>query len=207
MIIAGAGGFAIEILEVIYKQGITDIAFYDDVNPVAPDFLFDQFPVLKNANAAAMHFAQIDKRFVIGTGSPGIRKHLADKLTQLGGTLTSVISSDARIGSFGNLVNEGVSIMQGAIITNNIKIGKGSLINLNTTIGHGSTIGDFCDLSPGVRISGNCRIGGFCTLGSNAVVLPNIKICDHVTIGASGVVNMNISEQGTYVGIPVKKIK
>jgi hypothetical protein len=66
----------------------------------------------------------VDNRFVLGTGIPAHRKLLADQMLGFGGVLTSVISDDARIGSFGNALLEGVSIMQGVVITNGISVGR-----------------------------------------------------------------------------------
>jgi serine acetyltransferase len=45
------------------------------------------------------------------------------------------------------------------------------------------------------------------TIGTNAAVLPGINICDNVIIGAGAVVNKDITDPGTYVGVPARKIK
>jgi len=43
-------------------------------------------------------------------------------------------------------------------------------------------------------------------MGNNSSVREKINICDNVTIGLNGGVIKNITEPGTYVGTPVKKI-
>ena len=50
------------------------------------------------------------------------------------------------------------------------------------------------------------NIGNKVSIGSNATILP-VNICDNVVIGAGAVVTKNITESGTYVGNPAKKIK
>lgn len=50
------------------------------------------------------------------------------------------------------------------------------------------------------------NIGNKVSIGSNATILP-VNICDNVVIGAGAVVTKNISEPGTYVGNPARKIK
>jgi serine acetyltransferase len=56
------------------------------------------------------------------------------------------------------------------------------------------------------------RLGSVFSLGDNVVVgtgstvIGPVTICDNVIIGAMSLVNKDITEPGTYVGIPVKKI-
>ena len=49
-------------------------------------------------------------------------------------------------------------------------------------------------------------IGNRVSIGSNATMLP-VTICDDVVIGAGAVVTKDITEPGTYVGNPVKRLK
>jgi UDP-3-O-[3-hydroxymyristoyl] glucosamine N-acyltransferase len=74
-------------------------------------------------------------------------------------------------------------------------------------VGHDSIIGDFVTVSPGCHISGNVKIGDRVFIGTGAVILEKVSICDDVIIGAGAVVAKSITEPGTYVGVPVKKIK
>jgi sugar O-acyltransferase (sialic acid O-acetyltransferase NeuD family) len=208
MLIVGAKGFAKEVLEVVCQNNETEnLVFYDDVNDDAPEYLYDQFKILKNTEEASNYFKRIDNRFTIGIGNPILRKKLATKFTDLGGKFTSTISPLARIGSFGNLVSEGCNIMTGTVITNDIIIKTGTLINLNCTVGHDSIIEEFVELSPGVHVSGNCIIGSFSVLGTNATVLPKISIGKNVIVGAGSVVTTDIPDNCVVVGIPAKIIK
>ena len=48
MIIAGAKGFAKELLEILYRDyRYKDISFYDDVSKDLPDSLFGKFKIIK----------------------------------------------------------------------------------------------------------------------------------------------------------------
>jgi len=205
MIIIGAGGFAKEVLEIVYRQyGKEDIRFYDDYTVEGPRLLYDKFPVITSLEEAAGYIQKNSARFVLGLGNPLYRYALHRKFVGIGGIPFSIISDDAMIGSFGNSIGEGVTIMQGVKITNSVHIGAGCLINLNCTIGHGSRIGDFCELSPGVHISGHCETGDFCNIGTNAVLLPGIKLGKNVIIGAGAVVTTNMPDNVTAVGIPAR---
>jgi acetyltransferase-like isoleucine patch superfamily enzyme len=51
----------------------------------------------------------------------------------------------------------------------------------------------------------SATIGNRVSIGSNATILP-IRICDDVVIGAGAVVTKNITEIGTYVGNPARRL-
>ncbi len=206
MLIAGAGGHAIELLEVLrsnrYEQ---EISFFDDVNPPASGMLYDYFKVIGSAEEAKAYF-KTSPHFCIGVGNPKVRKFIEEKMTALGGKLVSVISNDALIGGHDVVLENGLNIMQAATITCSTKIGKGSLIHINASVHHNTVIGEYCELSPGCRILGGVLIGSFVSIGSNAVVMRNIKIGDGAIVGAGAVVTKDIPAGITVVGVPAKKV-
>jgi len=103
-------------------------------------------------------------------------------------------------------IGDGFIACPGSVVTVNCSIGKGFILNLNATVGHDCVIGDFVTVSPGANISGNVTIGDRCYIGTGAAIIEGIKICDDVTIGAGAVVVKDITEVGTYVGVPTRKI-
>jgi sugar O-acyltransferase (sialic acid O-acetyltransferase NeuD family) len=207
MLILGAKGFAKEVLEIFSQLNqLEGISFYDDVSADIPRLLFGRFPVLNSIGDAEREFVK-DPRFVLGVGSPKLRKLLVEKMRSIGGELTSSISPKAAIGGFNNVIGAGVNIMTGAVITNDISIGDGVLINLNCTIGHDVVIDEYCEMSPGVHVSGNVRIGRNVVLGTGAVLLPGVSIGENSIIGAGSVVSKSIESNVVAVGIPAKVIK
>lgn len=208
MLVVGAKGFAIEVLEVVHQlEQLQNLTFYDDVNSEIPEKLFGQFLILKTREQAEIYFKTIDTKFCLGIGNPILRKKMYEQFSAMGGIFTSVISPKASIGHYANKIDVGCNIMTGVVITNEICIGQGALINLNCTVGHNSIIGDFVEMSPGVHISGNCTIGDFVNIGTNTVVLPNLNIGDNVIIGAGSVVTKDIPSNSLAFGIPAKVIK
>lgn len=207
MIILGAGGFATELLENFVSDGERNLVFYDDINPDSPAFIFEEFPVLDSLEKAKNYFQKTDKRFVLGLGVPMLRFKLCSKFSQIGGQLTSSISSKAIIGSFEVNLGEGCTILANAIISNSVKLGKGCLVYYNVTITHDCKVEDFVELSPGTTLLGNSEIGAFTSIGANATVLPGIKIGKNVTVGAGAVVHRNIPDNCVVVGVPAKIIK
>jgi sugar O-acyltransferase (sialic acid O-acetyltransferase NeuD family) len=204
MIIAGAGGHAIEISGILEENNFQgDIHFFDDVKGVPGSKLFDQFNILISIKEAQQIFKS-DPDFVIGVGKPAVRKIVHDKLIQAGGRLQSVNSCKASIGKQQVELGEGLNIMTGAVITARSIIGKGSLIHVHCSIHHDTIIGEYCELSPGCRILGNVRIGSYTSVGSGAVILPGIHVGDHAVIGAGAVVTKNVASGITVIGVPAQ---
>jgi sugar O-acyltransferase (sialic acid O-acetyltransferase NeuD family) len=208
MIIIGAKGFAKEVLEIFQQLNRKDnIAFYDDVNSDIGDFLFDQFPILKNESQVKEYFDKYGNNFTIGIGNPHLRHKLYKKFEDLGGMVTSTISPKAIIGSFDVHIGNGCNVLDGAIFSNSSIIGKGGIVYYNVTITHDCKIADFAELSPGAVLLGGCTIGSFTQIGSNATILPKINIGKNVIIGAGAVVTKDVPDNSVAVGVPARVVK
>lgn len=205
MIIVGAKGFAKEVLEVFSQMdALQNLVFFDDVSQDLPLKLYDRFPIIRTYEALEAYMLHQDPRFVLGVGTPKLRKQLHDKLVSVGGELSGVISPFAQVGTFGNTLGAGCCIMTGAIITNDVSIGKGCLINLNCTIGHDSKLHDFVELSPNVNVSGRCQIGSYTSIGTNAVLIPDITIGTNCIVAAGAVVTKDVPDNCLVAGIPAQ---
>jgi sugar O-acyltransferase (sialic acid O-acetyltransferase NeuD family) len=203
MIIAGAGGFAKEVCEVLLQNNCQEqIAFYDDISKDLPEYLFQKYPVLKNISEAQAFIKIEGDAFVLGVGNSKVRCKMKELLIKAGGRMERVISPFARIGQLGNTIMEGCSIMTGAVITSEVFMSEGVLINLNCTIGHNVNIGRYSELSPGVHLSGQTTIGEFTSIGSGAVVIPKIIIGNNVVIAAGCVVTKDVPDNVMIAGVP-----
>ncbi|UFK97092.1 acetyltransferase [Kaistella faecalis] len=208
MLIIGAKGFAKEVLEILHQNGQTkNLCFYDDVNDDLPEKLYGQFPVLRTMEEAKTYFTQTSNQFVLGIGSPFLRKKLCDKFESIGGNLSSVISKNAEIGSFGILISTGCNILSGVKISNDVIIGKGTLVYYNSVITHDVKIGEFCEISPSTSILGRADIGNFVSIGAGSVIFPDVVIGSNSVIAAGAIVRNNIPANVMVAGIPavVKK--
>ena len=88
-----------------------------------------------------------------------------------------------------------------------VYVGDNNIINSGAIIEHESSIGNHNHISIGTKICGRCNIGNECFIGAGAILIDKLSICDKVTIGAGSVVVEDITEPGTYVGNPARKIK
>ena len=109
------------------------------------------------------------------------------------------------------IIGKNVSIGKGSyigpycIVTENIVLGNFTILNRGVQVGHDCIIGDYFSAMPGAIVSGNCVIGECVYLGSNSSIKEKISICDNITIGLNAGVVKNITEEGTYVGVPANK--
>lgn len=210
MLVIGAGGLAKEILEILsVEMNLPDekIIFFDDINK-EEDLLFSRFKILHDFHEVKAYF-QLKKnpRYTLGLGTPSKRRDFSEKIGKVGGQLTSLISKNAKIGSFNTNIGKGTVIMPGVIITNNIQIGKGVLINLNSSVSHDTIVSDYVEIACGVNIAGRCKIEKNVFIGTNATILPNLTIGENSIIGAGAVVISDVPRNVTVVGNPAKIIK
>ena len=204
MLVIGAKGMAKELLEILSGEMLlkdSEIVFYDDIN-TENKVLYGRFKIITDIRTASQYFETGNNKFTLGLGNPQLRKQMAEKFMALGGELTSIISSSAKVGSFKTKINNGCQIMQGVIITNDVYLGKGVLVNLNSTISHDCIIGDYSEIACNVSIPGGCSIGKNVFIGSNATLMPNITVGDNVIVGAGTVVINNVPPNVTVVGNP-----
>ncbi|OAD20605.1 hexapeptide transferase family protein, partial [Candidatus Thiomargarita nelsonii] len=117
---------------------------------------------------------------------------LSEKVTDIGGRLCSIISNQALVGEYGNIIGNGVCILSHATITCDVYLGDGTLINKAAIISHDAKVGRYCDISPGAKILGRTAIGDCTAIGTNAVLLPDVKVGSNCEVGAGAVVTKDV---------------
>ena len=207
MIVIGAGGFATEVLEILIESyDINEIYFFDDVNNLSSDLLFNSYKILTSLDQVKEIFNTISNKYCIGLGGIKNKIKLTEIFNSIGGELTSVISKNAIIGKHNVSIGRGSVILPGVKISNNVRIGVLNLIYYNCVIAHDCFIDDYCEISPSVNILGNVIIGKSVWCGTNCTILPKLIITDDVIIGAGALVNKSIEIKATVVGVPAKEI-
>jgi sugar O-acyltransferase (sialic acid O-acetyltransferase NeuD family) len=200
MVIAGAGGHALEVYDVLLALNYAkdDLVFYDDISGVSN---INNCKVLKSVSELKEYFIQSNE-FCLGIGNPILRKKLYDLMIMQGGKHFPVVSSQAIISEYA--INKGADIMPNCFISSKVILGLGTLINTSSNIHHEVEIGEFNEISPASVILGKVKIKSFCSIGSNATLLPNIKISESVIVGAGAVVTTNIDANKIIKGVPAK---
>ena len=206
MIIAGANRHAKEVLDVLEKNGLGDIGFFDDWCSEIPA-LFTPYRFIRTIQELEDNFSQFGNQFVLGLGNPRNRFLIQNKMLEAGGVLTSVISSKSDIGYRNVSIGNGVNIMAFAYVGNSATIGHSSLINCHSSIHHDVIVGEFSEVSPHACLLGGSQIGDFTFIGSHAVIFPDVIIGSNCQIGAGSIVRMNVPNNSVVYGIPGKVIR
>lgn len=198
VIVIGASGHGRVISDIVRRSGDQVLGFLDDREAK----LFTDINVLGKVTDAE-HFMD-EAEFIIGVGDNETRERVASRLATLSFYTaihpSAVISEDVSVGA-------GSAIMANVVINTGTQVGKHCIINTAATVDHDNTIKDFVHLSPGVHTAGTVFIGERTWLGIGAIVSNNLKICSGCVIGAGSVVVKNITETGTYLGMPARKIQ
>lgn len=202
MVIAGAGGHALELLDILISEGFTkDLVFFDDINSHIS--FQNTYLILKNDDQVFDYFQKVP-RFILGTGNPEIRSNFYKRFFMIGGQHFSVKGKGIAFSHFSKS-NE-ADIFNLCFIGAQTEIDKGTLINTGAQIHHEVRIGEFSEVNPGAVLLGKVQIGNFCSIGANATILPKIKIGDNVVVGAGSVVTHDIPDFSVVVGVPGKII-
>lgn len=195
LIIIGAGGHGRVVSETAELNGYKKIDFLDDANKqTAVGKVSDFIKYIDEAD------------FIVAIGSNAARMKIQSDLKKKGANIISLVHPNAIV-SQSVSIGKGTVVMAGAVINAGALIGDGAIINTCASVDHDCKIGDFSHISVGARICGTVAIGKSTWIGAGTTVINNIKICDECLIGAGAVVTENIDKSGTYVGVPVRKIK
>ena len=195
LIIIGAGGHGKVIADNALKNGYKDICFVDDR---ATGKCMDFTIVGTSADIEKLNDGNTD--FIIGIGNNAVRKKIAE---QYDVNWVSLIHPSAQI-AVNVSIGKGTAVMAGAVINACASVGEHCIINTRAVVEHDNVIEDYVHISPNAALGGTVRVGEQTHIGIGASVRNNIEICEGCIIGAGAVVVKNLTESGTYVGVPAR---
>jgi len=199
VIIIGASGHGKVIADIIIKSNDKIVGFLDD--GVEKGSIVAGIEVLGKTED---YIKFTDCEFVIAIGNPYIREKIANRLPVKWYTAihpTAVISTlDVEIG-------EGTVVMANAVINSSTKIGKHCIINTASVVEHDNVLEDYVHISPHATLAGIVTVGKSTHIGAGACTKQVLNIAPNCIIGAGAAVVKDITESGTYVGVPARKIK
>lgn len=200
VIIIGASGHGKVIADIIQLNGNIVKGFLDD-NEKIQGKLIVGFPVLGKTEDYVKY---PDCEFVIAIGDADIRKRLADSLDVKWHT---AVHPEATVSNLDTTIGEGTVIMANAVVNPSSRIGRHCIINTGAVVEHDNVLGDFVHISPNATLAGAVTVGKMTHIGVGAAVKQVISITSDCIIGAGTVVIKDITQSGTYVGVPARKIK
>lgn len=194
--IIGASGHGKVVADVATHCGYNHIEFLDDDEALTQ---CSRWPVVGRCDKAE----EIDGDLFVAIGNADTRKKIIgqhpDKHFATLIHPETVIADNVRFG-------KGTVVMAGVVVNPDTTIGDGCIINTSSSVDHDCVIGDYSHVSVGAHLSGTVHVGDSTWIGAGATISNNVNICDGCMIGAGAVVIKDITEPGTYVGVPARKL-
>lgn len=202
LLIIGASGHGKVIADIALKMNKwQSVAFLDDNENVKSSMGIE---IIDNSASISKYIEDYD--FFVGIGNNVIREKIQRQLEVEGASIPVLIHPSATIGEQVYL-GAGTAVMAGAVINCCTKVGKACIVNTASTIDHDNIIGDYVHISPGAHLAGTVKVGSGTWLAIGSIVINNINITSECKIGAGAVVVRDITETGTYVGVPARRIE
>ena len=200
MIISGAGGHALEVLEE-WKKILPNenFLFFDELNQ-DESLLLNTFSVLHKQQELKEVFSYSNS-FSLGVGSPKIRSRFYEMFSQAGGKFNPLHAKSSQVS---DTASGEFDVMAFAYVGPQCSIGNGALVNTRANVHHECILGDFVEVGPGALILGQVHLEKFVRIGAGAVILPGLKVGAYSVVGAGAVVTKDIAKAITVKGIPAK---
>lgn len=208
LIIIGAGGHGRDLLSLLTNCYFWDRSMFlgfldDDTTKIASDI-----DVLGPISEYTRYMSRRGDhlKYAIGINDPAERKRICEYMDSIHARPANIIHNTASIG-YQSFYRDGLVMGPYSVITGFVTLGRHVHLNSGASVNQSSDIGDFCTLSPGVRVCGDVRVGDTTYLGANSTVINTKKVGSNVTIGAGGVVVKDIPDNVVAVGVPAQTIK
>ncbi len=207
VVVVGASGFGRECLDVLDAMvetgadlevlGVVD----DGISEVNRERLAARGVAFLGTRAEWLATDPGPVGYVLGIGSPGVRRRLVTELDAAGLRPFTAIHPSATFGAR-PVIGEGVVVCAGVAVSNNVRLGRYVHLNPNATIGHDADLREFVSINPAAVISGEVVVGSDTLVGAAATVLQNLAVGEGVTIGAGSVVTKDVPDGVVVKGVP-----
>ena len=206
IVIVGAGGFGRETAALIRDIDLQDerwnfLGFIDDGKTGTTA---EGWPILGDLE----HLLRMEPKpaVTIAIANAAIRERIATRLKEAGFQFPTLVHPTVAVGP-NVTIGEGCILCRGGMLTTNVTIGDFVISNLNCTYGHDTVVEDYNSLMSHTAIAGDVRIGRAYYFGLHCTVINLVDITGGCTFGAGSVVVRDVTEAGTYVGVPARRVK
>lgn len=201
LLLFGAGGHARVVADAVLQSGVWTRVAASDRDPArCVGELLPGVRLLPLALAAQE--SRVRVHVAIGDCAAREREAVFWGVTRM----VSVVHPAAMVSPFA-AVGAGCFVAASAVVAPWAELGAGVIVNHAAVVDHDVRIGAFSHIAPGAVLGGAVCIGARVLVGAGATVLPGLCVCDGSIIGAGAVVCAAVTEPGTYVGVPARRIQ
>ena len=183
LFIVGAGGFgreAVWIVERINKaagEPVWNVIGFADDDPAKASGNFEGYPMLGSVEKASHDNPGASVFIAVATSAT--RREIYARLR--GHDFPVLIDPSAQ-GSPTTEFRHGTLISVEAVVSVGTDIGKFAIISSRAGVGHDATVGDFCNLAPGVTVSEHAHVGQDVHMCANSCVAHGVTVPDGTVI-------------------------
>lgn len=206
LLIIGAGSqarYAIDLADGVYRvAGLVDM---EDTLPVGRTV--NGVEVICRLSGLEGRFErQTRPRAIVCHGDVDAKKQAVELLAGLGFLFATLASPAAHV-SRTSSVDEGSLVNPHACVMPNARVGRHVIIHSQAVIEHDNTVGDFCNVGPGVSLAGNVHVGDESYLGTGASARPGTSIGRRCIVGAGSVIIRDAPDESVVVGVPARFLR
>ena len=199
IILIGAGGHALSVLDSAISSGVKIRGFVDEHKSGS----YLGFPILGKSVLEIPHYQNY--RYHIAIGNCARRREWFSFLQYHNLELANIIDPTAILSKMAS-IGVGNYIGKLAVIIAGSSIGDNNLINTKALIEHGCTVHNHSNLSTNSIINGDVNVEDCVFLGSSAICNGQISLGRESTIGSGSVVIRDVAPYCTVAGIPARVI-
>jgi acetyltransferase EpsM len=195
ILVVGAGGFAKEVTDLVFRTG-NEVAGYYIERPWQAD-VPDELPVYTELPPEAADAA------AIAVGDTSLRLHFYEMFaaTLPLATLIDPSASVSRRAAIGS----GSLIMQNAIVNSDAVVGANVILNVACCVAHDCRVHDHAHIGPGAQLTGGSEVGTGAFCGASSVVLPHTHVGAWSVCGAGSVVTSDVPDHSVVSGVPARR--
>ncbi|MBW4603177.1 MAG: acetyltransferase [Calothrix sp. FI2-JRJ7] len=207
LLIWGASGHALVVIDIIRLQGIYEIVgLLDNVNPQRQGENFCGVPIFGGQEQLDFCKDKGIEHTIFGFGDCQARLKLSELVVGKGFSLATAIHPTATIAADVS-IEPGTVIAAGAVVNSGARIGRNVIINTCASVDHECVIEDGAHICPGVNLAGRVTVGRAAKVGIGATVIDRVRIGAGALIGAGAVVVDDIPDSVLAYGIPARVIR
>ena len=197
LFIVGAGGlgreavWTVERINKAAQQPMWNVIGFADDDPKKAKGNFEGYPMLGSCEQASKDYPGASVFVAIGDNQ--IRRDIYKRLR--GHDFPALIDPSAQVSPTTEF-RHGTYIACEAVVSVGTEIGKFVIINARAGVGHDSKVGEFCNICPGVTISGHTTLEDDVMMGANSCTAPGMMVGKGAQVCAGTPVLKNV-EPGT----------
>lgn len=207
VLIIGAGGHAVVVLDVLRAMGADTIG-YADTAPALHGANVRGMPVIGGDEAVFERYPPERVMLANGVGGnrpTGERRAVFERFSDRGYRFLTLIHPSAIVSPSVTL-GAGVQVMAGAVLQPSVTVGANSIVNTRASIDHDCSIGGHVHVAPGAVLSGGVSVADGAHLGAGCVVIQGMRIGERALVAAGAVVVRDVPALGRVAGNPAREL-